>query len=85
MAQWGAARNFPGGMDQIVDNSLFVSYLLSINPVADVSCFSARVKEHFFWVITGLQEWGRRITLVEGWGGAGFGVQLLPGMLSANC
>lgn len=33
-----------------------------INPVADVSCFSARVKADFFWVITwipGLQEWGQ--------------------------
>lgn len=67
-----------------MDNSLFAPYLHSVNPLADVSCFSARVKEDFFWVITGLQEWGRRITLAEGRGGAGDGVQVLPGMLSAN-
>lgn len=31
----------------------------SVNRMADISCFSARVKEDF-WVITGLQEWGQQ-------------------------
>lgn len=39
-------------------NSLFAPYLSSINPVADVSCFSARVKEDFFFLITEFLELG---------------------------
>lgn len=39
-------------------NSLFAPYLGSINPVADVSCFSARIKEDFFFLITEFLELG---------------------------
>lgn len=45
---------------------LFVTHCLHfVNPMADVSCSSARVREDFFWAVTGLQEWGRKSALLE--------------------